>query len=314
LQAAISVAGSSLAAAQSRPSKGKVGYLHPASLSSPTSMVLGPVLHDLGYVDGQTVIMRAANGDLSRIPALLDELVDLGAGVLIVVGPQTVKTVSAHVRSVPIVAIDLESDPVREGFVESFAQARGNITGLFMDFPEVAGKWLQLLREVSPGMDRVVVLWDPSTGSSQREAAEEAAQKLRLEAAVVEVRSPEEQRAALRRLGLGRTAGVVQLGSPVIVAGAATFVEPLLELKLPSISYLKPIAKAGGLMSYGPNIEAYLPRAVILADRILSGARPADLPIEKPDRFEFTVNLHTARAVDLTIPSSLLVSADEVIG
>jgi putative ABC transport system substrate-binding protein len=133
--------------------KGRIGYLHPHSLSAATYVHMEPVWRKLGYVDGETVLLRYAAGDLNRIPVLIDELIAAGADVLILVGPQAVRAAHMANISVPIVAVDLESDPLREGFAQSFGRPRGNITGLFMDFPDLAAKWLQLLKEFAPAIN-----------------------------------------------------------------------------------------------------------------------------------------------------------------
>lgn len=297
------------------PRTRKLGYLHGATISpdSFAMSIFGPAWRRLGYRDGETVLLRSGEGRSERMVAATQELIGLGAEAIIAVGPQAVRAAMGVTRTVPIIGVDLESDPVRSGFVQSFARPGGNLTGLFMDFPGLSGKWLQILREAAPGLVRVAIVWDPTTGLDQLDAARGAVAGTGLELLVIEVRSAAEQEAALRRLDNDRPTGVVQLGSPLLVNNAGSFVAPLIALKLPSISYFKPIAVAGGLMSYGPLLEAYFPRAVVLADRILAGARPAELSIEKPERFEFVVNQRTAQAIGLTLPPALIAIADEVL-
>lgn len=297
------------------PRTRKLGYLHGATIApdSFAMSIFAPVWRRLGYREGETVLLRSGEGRAERMVAAVQELIGLGAEAIIAVGPQAVRAAMSVTRTVPIIGLDLESDPVRSGFIQSFARPGGNLTGLFMDFPGLSGKWLQILREAAPALTRVAVVWDPTTGPDQLDAARGAAAGAGIEILVIEVRSAAEQDAALRRLGRDIPTGIVQLGSPLLVNDAAGFVEPTIALKLPSISYFKPIALAGGLMSYGPLLEAYFPRVVVLADRILGGARPAELPIEKPERFEFVVNLRTAKAIGLALPPALIAIADELV-
>lgn len=297
------------------PRTRKLGYLHGATIApdSFAMKIFAPVWRRLGYREGETILLRSGEGKSERMVAAVRELIGLGAEAIIAVGPQAVRAAMSVTRTVPIIGLDLETDPVRSGFVQSFARPGGNLTGLFMDFPGLSGKWIQILREAAPGLERIAIVWDPTTGLDQLEAARGAASGTGLEFLVIEVRSAAEQEVALRRLTSDRPTGIVQLGSPLLVNNAAAFVEPTIALKLPSISYFKPIAVAGGLMSYGPLLEAYFPRAVLLADRVLGGARPAELPIEKPERFEFVVNLRTAQAIGLTLPPALVALADEVL-
>lgn len=303
--------GSAVRAQQPRP-PGKIGYLHPASLSAATVLAMRPVWRELGYVEGETVHLRSAEGDLQRIPALIEELLGLGANVLILVGPHTLKH-ARNITSVPIVAIDLESDPVQAGYAESFSRPGRNITGLFMDLPGMAGKWVQLLKECAPAIDRVIILWDPVTGRSQVDAISGAARSLGLDVSVLEVRHPSEASALLLRTNPTRTTGVVQLGTPASGYPDEPLMDALKHLGLPSMFHLRRYAAAGGLMSYGPKLDAYFPQAVALVEKILIGTSPAELPIRTPDQFDFVVNLRTARALGLTVPPAILLQATEVI-
>src|SRR5215475_14722976 len=292
----------------------KIGHLNAVSIG-PQSFTLGilrPVWQKLGYVEGENLFLRAA-ADLSRVPTLVAELIGLGAGVLIVVGPAAVKATAQATKTIPIVAIDLETDPVRAGLAASVNRPGGNVTGLFLDQPSLAGKWLQLLREAVPSIERVALIWDPTSGPYQLNAAKAAARAMSLEPFVLELRSSEGFEAAFRKLGSEPKTGIIQLGSPVLAASPPRLGEASLKHRFPTISFHKPHARTGALMSYGPNVEVYFPRAAILADKIIKGARPAELPIEQPDHFELVINLKTARALGLTIPPSLLVRADEVI-
>lgn len=304
-----------LVCAQSPRTLGKIGYLHTATIS-PTNYalsILRPIWQRLGYVDGETVLLRSGEGDPQRLSELVTELISLEAGVLLVVGPAAVRAAKQKTTTLPIVAIDLETDPVRSRLIASFGWPGGNITGLFMDQSSLTGKWLELLREIAPSIERIALVWDPNTGPDQLNAAKAAALPIGIETLVLEVRSTEEYEAAFKSLGSGRRTGIVQLGSPALVNPPARFGDAALKYQLPAISFQKNLATAGTLIAYGPNLEFYFPRAVILADKILKGAKPADLPIERPDRFDLVINLKTAKTLGLTVPPELLTSAGEVI-
>jgi putative ABC transport system substrate-binding protein len=308
------VVGPAVARAQTPHGMGKIGYLNVSTIG-PTSTIL-PIVRSgwqrLGYVEGETVLLRSAEGDPQRLPELVTELIGLEVGVLIAVGPATVKAASRVTSTTPIVAIDLETDPVRNGLATSIARPGGNVTGLFMDQPSLAGKWIELLREAAPQIERVAFVWDPNTGPDQLDAAMDVARVKGIRALVLEVRTREGHEKAFRSLGTEHRTGVVQLGSPNLSA-PTSLADAALKYRLPTVSFWKPHAKAGALMSYGPNLEVYLPRTVVLAEKILKGEKPGDIPIERPDKFELVVNLKTAKELGLTVPQSLLVQADEVI-
>src|SRR5829696_7181899 len=280
------IAGAALAwpghASAQSPGPRKIGYLHSRTVApnSSTLTALRAVWERLGYSEPETVVLRSADGDEARLPELAAELVDLAARVLIAVGPAAVKAATA-VGKVPVVAIDLETDPIRSGMAASF--------------------------------DRVALLWQPGTPRDQLEAAVAAARERGLSSVVLEV-LPQDSASAVLVLTGGPKTGIVRLGSPGFLPMHGTaLADAATRIGMPTISFLKQHARAGLLMSYGPNQEAYFGRAAILADRILRGERPGDLPIERPTHFEFALNLGAARALGLTIPASLLARADEVI-
>jgi putative ABC transport system substrate-binding protein len=229
------------------------------------------------------------------------------------VGAEAVRAASQTTKTTPIVAIDLETDPVRAGYAASLGRPGGNVTGVFLDQPSIAGKWIDLLREAAPGIERLAILWDRGTGVDQLEIAKAVARVKGFEAVVLELGAIKSFDEALRPLGGKPKTGIVQLSSPGFGVDAAAFAAAAQKHRLPAISYLKNYAQAGVLMTYGPIQELYFPRAVVLADKILKGDKPGDLPIEGPDRFELVINRKTAKAIGLTIPQSLLLRADEVI-
>lgn len=306
---------SSLAHAETRAPPGKIGYIHPRTIApnNPTITILRPVWRSLGYTNGESILLRSANDDPKRYPALVSELMELGAGVLIVIGPEAIRA-ARKVASVPIVALDLETDPVRAGFAKSYSQPGGNVTGLFLDQPSIAGKWIELLREAAPDLRRIALCYDPATTPHQLDAATGAARAQGLDVAILEVVPASARYEVLfRNLAAGHKTGIVQLGSPGFAVAAGKFAAAAQQFRLPTMAFLKNYAKSGVLMTYGPVQEIYFRRAVILADKILRGAPAAKLPIEGPDRFELAINLKTAEAIGVKIPSTLVVLADDVI-
>lgn len=303
------------ATAQSLAASRKIGYLHPFQID-PNSFIglsLRPRWRELGYVEGETFLLRSAQGDVARMPGLIAELVGLGVNVLVVVGLAAVKAALAAAPATPVVAIDLETDPVRAGLIDSWARPGGKLTGLFLDQASLTGKWLELLREVEPGLKRVALAWDPATRPDQLEAAESGARALGIETLVLKVNRPEEFEAAFASFGNGTATGVVLLGSPILTASPHLFANAALKFKLPTVTFYKPIVRAGGLMSYGPALETYFPRAITMAHKILNGSKPAEMPIERPDRYELVVNMRTAKTLGLTVPITLQAAIDEVI-
>lgn len=304
-----------VARAQAARAPGKIGYLHPRTMAPEhaTLKILRAAWTQLGYVGGETVLLRSADDDTRRLPALVNELVGQGAGVLIVVGAEAVKAASQATRSVPIVAIDLETDPVRAGYAASFARPGGNVTGLFLDQPSLAGKWIDLLREAAPDIERLVLLWDRSTGVDQMEIAKAAGRAKGFEAVVLELGAIRNFDDALRRFAGKPKTGIVPMSSPGFVVVAERFAAAARQYRLPTVGILKVYAHAGLLMSYGPIQELYFLRAASIADQILKGAKVAETPIEGPDRFELVINLKTAQAIGVKIPAPLLLRADEVV-
>ncbi len=293
----------------------KIGYLHPRTIAPdhPALVVLRAAWNRLGYVEGESVLLRSANDDLSRIPALIDELAGLGAGVVIVVGAAALKAAVRSSRALPIVAIDLETDPVRAGYAASFARPGGNVTGLFLDQPSLAGKWIDLLREAVPDLERLVILWDAGTGQDQLEIAKAVSRAKGYEAVVLEMGAIRDFDLALRPFAGRPRTGLVQMTSPGFALRAAGFAAAARKHRLPAIAFLKAYAQLGVLMTYGPVQSAYFGRAVVMADQILKGARPGDLPIEGADRFELVINRDTAKQLGLVIPQALLLRADEIV-
>ena len=210
-------------------------------------------------------------------------------------------------------AYDLETDPIAAGYVAMLASPGGNVTGVFLDFPELSGKWLELLKEAVPRLTRVAVLWDPATGPAQMKAAEVAARSLRLRLQPLEARSPDDFDGAFRAAARDRAQGMLVLGSPVFNSARKPIADLAAKYRLPAIMPFPDFAADGGLIAYGPDITSLYRQVGTIAVKVLKGTKPGDLPVERPTRFQFTLNLKTAKALGLKLPPSILVRADQVI-
>lgn len=273
-------------------------------------------LRGLGYVEGRNIIVdvRSAGGKPAALSRLAAELVRNKADVIFASGPAAISAARSATSQRPIVALDLETDPVEAGWVKSLARPGGNLTGLFVNLPGLAGKWLELLKAAAPGIRRVAVLWDSTTGSAQLLAAQAAARVLALDLQAIEVRGDQEEiDAALKRKEGAGSSALLLLSSPAISNQQKQIADFALRNRLPAISPFRSFAEAGGLLVYGPDVNDMRRRAASYIDKILRGEEAGDLPIEQPAKFEMLINLRTARALRLTIPQSLLLRANEVI-
>src|SRR5580704_2540240 len=259
------------------------------------------------------IVLRVADGDPSRITPLVTEVVASKVDVLFAIGPAVVRAARSATQTLPIVANDLESDPVDTGWAASLAHPGGNITGVFMAFPDFATKWLGLLKETIPQLSRVAILWDPSTGLFQKQAIEAAAKESKVTLEIMEVRTPSDLDGAFNSAKRGGAESVVMLSSPLISANVRKEAELAILHNLPVITLFPDFARAGGLMAYGPNLLGAIRDAGGMIAKVLQGRKPADLPIQRPTKFELVINLKTAKALGLTLPNTLLALADEVI-
>lgn len=264
---------------------------------------------ELGYVEGRDFSMPFYTGELVE---LMPELERRHVDVIFAVASGAVAAARRATRTVPVVAVDLETEPVAEGLIKSFARPGGNLTGLFVEQSALAEKWLELLGEVIPGMARLAVLRDPDLGSGPWWAIESAAKsrKLQLHGFALNVSRLERVFADIEDFTPN---ALVLLSSPLVVERRAALAALALKAVLPSITLFRVYAEAGGLMTYGPDPFALGKQAAGHVDRILNGARPADLPIHQPTKFELVVNQKTADALDIAIPPTLLARADKVI-
>lgn len=311
---ALSVLWLSLAAeAQQARHVPRIGFLQVVQNENFTAFV--QALRDVGYVDGQNVLIetRIYGEMLDQLPKLANDLVTLKCDVILAAAPYAIRAAMSATSTIPIVGIDLESDPVASGWARSLSHPGGNLTGFFLDLPELGGKQLQLLMEAVPGLSRVGVLWDTTIGDVQFRATEAAARAAGVTLRSLAIRRVEDIKDAFDHAAREGLHGVVILSSPLINVQRAQITSLALQMRLPSMSLFTLFPRSGGLMAYGPNLPDMYKRAVTYIDRLLKGVKVGDLPIERPSRFEFVVNVKTAQALGLTIPPMLLFQADEVI-
>jgi putative ABC transport system substrate-binding protein len=273
-------------------------------------------LRELGYAEGKNIVIeyRYAEGKTERLPELAAELVRLKVDVIITGGPSVNRFAKEATHTIPIV-LAFDNDPVGNGFAASLARPGANITGLSTLAPEISGKQLELLREIVPKLYRVAVLGNatqPGYPQARREinlAADSFGVKLQY----VEIQNPYEIEPAFRAASKGRADAVLVIASQVVTSHAKQFAEMAAKSRLPAIYWSSEFVDAGGLMSYSVSITDLFRRAATYVDKVLKGAKPADLPVEQPTTFELVTNLKTAKQIGLTIPANLLLRADKVI-
>jgi ABC-type uncharacterized transport system substrate-binding protein len=270
-------------------------------------------LHELGYVEGKNIVIEYRPADRTGgIAGFAAELVGLNVDVIVATGSQAVRAALQATRNIPIV-MSASSDPVGTGFVASLARPGGNVTGNSLLSPELSGKRLALLREIVAGLSRVAALWnpdDPPAVLSLKET-EVAARQLGIELVSVEARVPDDFETAVASAMNVHAQALVIVSAPIMTIYAGRIAELARKHSLPAISNASEFPKAGGLMSYGPNIDDLC--AAVYVDKILKGAKPADLPVEQPIKFELVINRDTAKRLHLEISDKLLALADEVI-
>jgi len=304
------------AGGQPPPKPARIGILAPASTRLPQYAAFRQVLRDLGYREGETLAIeeRAAEGKAERLPELAADLVRRNVDVILAPGPEaTLRAARQATSTIPIVMIAVDYDPIALGYVAGLPRPGGNITGVFLQQLELTAKRLELLKEALPGVSRVAVLWD-TFSADQLKAAQAAAKSLGLQLQPVEMRNPPyDFEGAFAAASRGSGGALLVLMSPVFFAERARMADLAAKKRLPAMFGLRQWAEAGGLMAYGANISDMFRRAAYYVDKILKGAKSADLPVEQPTRFELVVNQKTAKALGLTVPPSILVRADQVI-
>jgi putative tryptophan/tyrosine transport system substrate-binding protein len=273
-------------------------------------------LRERGWIEGQNILIefRAAEGNTARLPELAADLVRLKVDLIVARASIWVQPAKEATSSIPIVFLS-HADPVGAGHVASLARPGGNITGLAVLMTDLAPKELEFLISAVPMTKRIAVLWNPDTPSHTPalKAVEEAGRILRVQLQPVGARTAAELEGAFAAMARARAQAVLVLGAAIFLAERQRVAELAIKHRLPTMSNLKDVVEAGGLVSYGPNWDDLYRRGAIYVDKILRGAKPADLPVEQASKFELVINLKTAKALGLTIPPSLLGRADEII-
>jgi ABC-type uncharacterized transport system substrate-binding protein len=307
-----------IAEAQQPKKVSRIGYLGAASPSANSERIeaFRQGLRELGYVEGKNIVIewRGAEGRSDRLPALVAELVRLKVDVIITSGPSVTRAAKEATVTIPIVMTN-DNDPVGNGFVASLARPGGNITGLSNLGRELSGKRLELLKEIVPRLSRVAVLGtSTSPGNAQNlKEMELAAGVLAVKLQYLDVLAPKDIETAFGAVRKGRAEAILVLDSSVFGPQRTQIVGLAVKSRLPAIYHRSGFVEAGGLMSYGVSYTDMDRRAATYVDKILKGAKPADLPVEQPTKFEFIINLKAAKQIDLTIPPNVVTRADKVI-
>ena len=296
----------------------RIGYLGgatPAALSVRLDAVRQG-LRELGYVEGKNIVIeyRYAEGELDRLPVLAAELVRLKVDVIVAGGPQATRAAKEATITIPIV-MTFDNDPVGNGFVSSLARPGGNVTGLSTLYPEISGKQLELLKQIVPRLSRLAVLGN-STHPGNAQALKEtklATEALTVQLQYLDVRDAKDIETAFRAASTGRADGVLVLENAALTSHRKQLVDLAVKNRLPAIYPQTEYMEVGGLIYYGANTTDLFRRSATYVDKILKGAKPADLPVEQPKKFELFVNLNAAKQIGLTIPPNVLARADRVI-
>jgi putative tryptophan/tyrosine transport system substrate-binding protein len=295
----------------------RIGYLAlTAAANHVRANAFRQQLRRLGYAEGKDILIdyRYAEGNLDHLRELADELARLKVNLIVSGGPAPTRAAKAATATIPIVMTQ-DPDPVGNGFVASLARPGGNITGLSTHAPEISGKQLEILKEVVPKFLQVAVLGTstiPGHALSLRQI-ELAAEALKIQLQYLDVVTPKDTETAFRAISKGRAEALIVLGGAVLGSERTRILEFAVKRRLPAIYTGPTISDAGGLMSYGVSVTDLTRRAAIYVDKILKGAKPADLPVEQPTKFELVINLKTAKQIGLTIPPNVLARADRVI-
>ncbi len=272
-------------------------------------------LRESGYVEGQNIAIeqRYAEGKPELFPDRAADLIRLKVDVIFARGPWAVSAAKAATRTIPIISLDLESDPISDRFVKSLARPGGNITGMFLDLAELSGKQLQILKEIMPKLSRVAILGDPAVNASQLRELRVVARSLAVQTQALEMKSSKDLESAFEAANKGHATALIVLSNPLTLASRRQIGDMATKRRLPTMYLYRAHVDAGGLISYGPDLPDMFRRCGEYVGRILGGAKLAELPVERPVRFDLVVNLKTAKTLGLTIPPSVLARADQII-
>ena len=294
----------------------RIGYIRAEGPPAADIEAFRQGLREHGYVEGKNIVVeyRWADGNEQRLRAIVAELIRVKVDLIVTSAPAATRAAKEAATTIPIVMV-LVADPVAFGFVASLARPGGNVTGFAFLLPELSGKRLQLLKDAIPGLSRVAVLWNAinSYKAFDLKEVQAVAEALNVAVRTLPVRGPDDFADAFEAAVKSGAGGLITLDDPFTIAHRTRIVNLALKYRLPAVYGVRPFADAGGLMTYGPDRVDQNRRAATYVDKILRGAKPADLPVEQPTKFELVINLKTAKALGLTIPQSLLLRADAVI-
>jgi putative tryptophan/tyrosine transport system substrate-binding protein len=304
-----------LAARAQQPAMPMIGVLWPAAAppAAPRMESFTQALRQLGFVEGHNLAieLRYARGGLQQLPELAAELVRMKVDVIFASGDFAPKVAQQVTKTIPIVAIS--DDILGAGLVASLSRPGGNTTGLTILAPELSGKRLELLQDMVPGMSRVAALWDPTSGASQVSITEQTARSLNFDLQVLEIRHRDDLSGAFRAARDGKADALNVFSSPFLASLYREIITLSAEHRLPAIYQWREHVEAGGLMSYGPSLTAMWRQVGTIVFKLLKGAKPNEIPVEQPTKFELAINARTAKALGLVIPPTVLVRADELI-
>jgi len=306
--------GALLASRDNRAQQGKVfrvGLLY-LGVQNPYGDLARESLRKLGYIEGNNLIIERGFAAPKDLPAAAQELIRKKVDVIWAGASPSVRAAMAATSTVPIVAVDLETDPIASGYVSTLSRPSRNLTGFFLDLPEFSAKRLELLHEALPTISGVTVLWDPSVDRAPLQTIHAAARTLKLRVVVAEIQAEADLDEAFR-VTAGKGGAVMVMQSPRLDAYKDHILRLGAKYRLPVVAVFANFAAGGALLTYGPNIEDMTIRSAAYVDRLLQGAKVEDLPIQRPTKFDLILNARTARSLGLTIEQSVLVRADEVL-
>jgi putative tryptophan/tyrosine transport system substrate-binding protein len=304
-----------LAARAQQPAMPVIGLFWASPIDAHLIAAFRRGLAEAGYVEGKNLAIeyRFTNFRPELLSEAAGDLVRLNMKVIFAATPQAVAAIENATTSIPIVALDLESDPVAKGYVKSLARPGGNMTGMFLDIPELSGKQVGVLKELVPHLSRIAIFGIASLNALQFAATETAVRALALEAEVMEVQVTDDFERALEAARTKHVEAGILLSSPLVFFSSKLIGELAIAKRLPLISLFGDFPKAGGFIAYGPNMGDIFRRCGDYVAKILRGAKPSDLPVQRPERFDLVINLKAAEALGITVPPVLLATADEVI-
>jgi putative ABC transport system substrate-binding protein len=291
----------------------KIGVLHPGVLGAERErLIMQGLISELGG-ERAVLLVRSAEGNSQLLVKFASELVADRVDVILAIASGSLEAARQASQTIPIVAVDLESDPIAAGAAQSLNRPGGNVTGIFFDAPEIAGKWIQIMKEMLPQISKVALLYDLHLDQTQVQAGENTTRKLGITTLRLGIDQPSEFRAAFQRAVDAKVDAMLVHSSPIFVDQVSVIAELATEFRLPSVGLFPLYAKVGGLVSYGPDNFELLKQSGVIVCKILGGAKPAEFPIQRPVHTQFLINLRTAKLLQLTIPPSLSALANEVI-